>query len=503
MEVNDKLMAIYVRKSRLKNDDAMEISRQIELLTDYASKNGMQYNIFHEEGSSEDWNRAELQRMLNELKSGIYDGVLVTEQDRISRDSTDFGLFKRFCIEEGLMFYTLNKAYDFSNDDDNFMTGITAEMDNHFMRVLKRKMLRGRIQALESGVFFGVAPYGYTKSQTKPKRLIKHPEQFKVVESIFNMYVNKKYNQQEIANQLNLLGHKTNENNPFTSRSISLILSNVVYTGTVYYSLRGREPIVVEDAHESIIDKLTYNQAQVIRGRKRIVPQKSKMGVYALSRLLVCPKCKTTLSFCMKYNYHRSNGELDKGRRELFILNCRASMSSQRKAENNTRCTNMGVKASRVEEKIFQELSKYIDELNHEIDLLLKEGDSLFGEVKYQIEGVNKRLSQLAVERKRVQEGFAAGIYDIEEAQEKIKSLDDAKLKLEINLEDLNSTDSTSEIEKKEKYKQIAIDILSGDMEEAELNRLLREIIECIYYYKEKADNKKQHPFFIEIVYKS
>ena len=31
------------------------------------------------------------------------------------------------------------------------------------MRVTKRKMMRGRIQALQRGVYFGVPPYGYTK----------------------------------------------------------------------------------------------------------------------------------------------------------------------------------------------------------------------------------------------------------------------------------------------------------------------------------------------------
>ena len=57
----------------------------------------MQYVIFHEEGSSEDWNRPKLQAMMTFLEEENYDGILVTDQDRISRDSTDMGLFKRFC----------------------------------------------------------------------------------------------------------------------------------------------------------------------------------------------------------------------------------------------------------------------------------------------------------------------------------------------------------------------------------------------------------------------
>lgn len=53
-----------------------------------------------------------------------------------------------------------------------------------------------------------------------------------------------------------------------------------------------------------------------------------------------------------------------------------------------------------------------------------------------------------------------------------------------------------------EKYKDIATNILTGEMEVEELNTALREIIECIYYYKDIADNRRLHPMFLEIVYK-
>ncbi|MEK4025546.1 recombinase family protein [Sporosarcina sp. FSL W7-1283] len=502
MITQNKLVAIYVRKSRLKNDDSMEISRQIELLIDFANKNNMQYKIYHEEGSSENWNRIELQKMLREVRNDKYDGVLVTEQDRISRDSTDFGLFKRICIEEGLMFYTLNKTFDFSNDDDNFMTGITAEMDNHFMRVLKRKMMRGRVQALNSGVYFGIPPYGYNKSQTKPKILIKHPEQSKVVEMIFDMYVNKKKNQEEIVRHLNLLGHKTNENKPFTNRSISIILKNVAYIGTVYYKLEGRDPIIKKDAHEPIVDKDVFDEAQIIRKERRIVPQKSKRGSYPLSGLIVCPKCKTTLSFCMKYPSKKSKEELNKKERELYVLNCHSSKSKIAKANASQRCSNMGVKSNRIEEKVFEELESYIEELEQEIEILINEGGDIFSEVDVQINDLEKRLNQLSIERKRIQEGFKVGIYDQKEASHELTKLDEDKSQLEFNLGKLKSTDSKSEIEKMEKYKDIATNILTGEMEVEELNTALREIIECIYYYKDIADNRRLHPMFLEIVYK-
>ena len=141
MSKQKKLVAIYVRKSRLKDDRSLEIENQVELLVDYANANNMNYKIFKEEGNSEDWSRPEFQKMLKELERGLYDGVLVTDQDRLTRDRVDFGLFVRFANKYSLLLYMIDKTLNFFNDDDVFTSGIQSEMDNHFMRLKKECIL--------------------------------------------------------------------------------------------------------------------------------------------------------------------------------------------------------------------------------------------------------------------------------------------------------------------------------------------------------------------------
>ena len=504
MIADKKLVALYGRKSRLKNDDEMEIARQIELLTDYADANNMEYKTFLEEGSSEDWEgRLEFQKMLKELESGIYDGVLVTEQDRIARDSTDMGLFKRLCIREGLLLFTLNKTYDFSNDDDNFMTGIVAEMDSQFMRVMKRKMLRGRIQALENGVYFGYPPFGYDKSPVKPKILIRNPVESKAIEMIFDLYVNQNVNQTHIADKLNLLGYKTRENKDFTSRSISIILSNVAYKGTLYYELKKHDPITVEDAHEAIISDKLFNEAQVLRGEKRIVPQQSKKGRYLLSQLIKCPNCGTTLSFCMKYITKNSKKSLNKDKREAFVLNCHSSLTTSKQQQNHNRCSNMGVKASRIEDFVIQSLKGRLIDLDEEICLITQNGNSMFEDIRSQIKQIDARIAQLDVERKRVQNGYKSGIYDDEEAKIELKAIKDDGIKLELDKEKIEKLDVSSEIKRMQDLKEkISLLLSNEDLGVAKSNDLLKEIIECVYYYKDKPDNHMIHPMKIDIKYK-
>ena len=414
-------VVLYVRKSRLNNDDTMEVERQVELLIDYANNNNMEFDvntdIFKEEGSSENWNRKEFQKMLSVLASGVYDGVLVTEQDRISRDSTDMGLFKRFCINESLLLFTLTKTYNFLNDEDNFMSGIQGEMDSHFMRITKRKLMRGRIKALKDGVYFGIAPLGYTKPNTRPKRLIIEPHNAQAIKMIFDLYVNKKMTQSEIADRLNLLGFKTLYNKPFTVRATSLILSNEAYIGTLKYELKNLEPIIVENAHPFIIEKELFEKAQIILAERRVVPQDSRRGTYMLSKLIRCVKCDTTLSFSHSF---KSSTRRDRGK-ELYILNCYASMSKVKKMNLAERCDNYGSPAKYVEDHVLKRLQEHVDELSERIDQLENSDKDIFSEVHQRVELINERLIRLEKERKRVQDGYREGIYETEEAQELLK----------------------------------------------------------------------------------
>ena len=498
------MVIIYVRKSRLKDDDAMEIDRQIELLIEYAKSNNMEYIVFKEEGSSEDWNRPELQKMITELEKGIYDGVLVTEQDRISRDSTDMGLFKRLCKKHSMYLFTLNKVYNFLNDEDDFMSGIQAEMDAHFMRITKRKLMRGRIQALEEGVYFGIPPLGYDKSDTKPKKLIINEDKAEIIRLIFDLYVNKKWNQTEIAERLNLLGYKTLYNKPFTVRATSLILSNEAYIGTMRYELSNREPIVVDNAHPAIIDEDTFNKAQIILSKRRNVPQDSRRGTYILSKLLKCPNCKTTLSFSHSF---KSSTKREEGK-ELYILNCYASSSAKKKMEikknPNTACTNYGSVANYVEDKVFKMLEEHLDELEAKIDELVINGDNLFKDVHYKIDMIINRINQLDKERKRVQDGYKDGIYESDEAKELLNKIKEDKIKLEHEKIEVEQLNASSEIDKLKERKEKIIDLLSNDSyDNKKINTILREIIDCIWYKKEiRGNHLKPHHPTIAIKYK-
>lgn len=502
-----KLVAIYVRKSRLKDVDSLEIDRQVELLIEYAENNSMDYEIFSEEGSSEDWyGRPELQRMLMALKNGIYDGVLVTDQDRLTRDRTDFGLFVRFAKSEGLLLYTLNKTYNFMNDDDIFTSGIQSEMDNHFMRMTKRKLKRGRIQAIKKGVFFGNPPYGYTKDAEK--HLFPHPEESKVVEEIFKLYVDEDKNMTEITEIMRMKGITTRGGANFTIKSTSHILSNIAYRGIVHYEFEGEDKITVEEAHPALIDADTYNKAQQKRHSKRKKFYGLKRGKYLLSHLLVCPKCEQILSFCNHYNKRDARKNLIREEKELYVLNCYSSMSYRDKfkvkEQNLPKCNNLGVKVARLAPVVLESLRQHLTDLDDEIDALMKGNHDFYKQVTKNQQELTLRYNKLEEQKKKVQDGFKMGIYDAEEATAEIKEIKEIQMQVKLQIEELDGADTKSEIERKNRIKTKIEQLLSMDiaLDEEKANKLLRQVVDKIYYWKEENDIGKERPFEIKIVYK-
>ena len=101
-------------------------------------------------------------------------------------------------------------------------------------------------------------------------------DEAKIVRLIYKLYL-EGYGKNKIADILNEQGYKTRQNNNFAPVSVLEILKNIIYTGDIvlqktirlsYLSKKKklnvgeRDRYYVEDAHEAIIDKVTFNKVQ-------------------------------------------------------------------------------------------------------------------------------------------------------------------------------------------------------------------------------------------------
>ena len=110
-----------------------------------------------------------MQRLLVDVTSGKYDGIVCIELERLSRGSqVDQAEILEVFKKTGTKIYTLNKTYDFSTDneiDEEFFE-FGLFMSRREYKVICRRLSRGRSAALLEGYYTGsVLPYGFNKEK--------------------------------------------------------------------------------------------------------------------------------------------------------------------------------------------------------------------------------------------------------------------------------------------------------------------------------------------------
>ena len=158
------MKAIYVRQSVVK-EDSISLDTQVEYCLGEI-KNGEQYKIYRDQKSGKDTNREQFQDMMEDIKDGMIDTVIVYKIDRISRSVYDFGNimseFEKYKVE----FVSVNEKFDTSTPMGQAMLQIVMVFAE-----LERKTIRQRIidnyyaRGKEGRYLGGKPPYGFSKQE--------------------------------------------------------------------------------------------------------------------------------------------------------------------------------------------------------------------------------------------------------------------------------------------------------------------------------------------------
>ena len=111
------------------------------------------------------------------------------------------------------------------------------------------------------GLFVGGAPLGYCydTGNIKPKTLLVHPKESKVILRIFKLYSTGRYSYADIAEKINKTSIKTKNGNRFTHCSIKNILKNKTYLGC----LPSKDKVLTKKGkHQTIISKILFDKVE-------------------------------------------------------------------------------------------------------------------------------------------------------------------------------------------------------------------------------------------------
>ena len=255
-------------------------------------------------------NRPSLQRLLNDIKEGRINMVIVYKLDRLSRSLVDFVQLLKFFDEHGVAFASVTQPIDTSTSTGKLMLHILssfAEFERELISERTRdKMCAARKRGKWTG---GVAPLGY-RVDKENKKLIIDPESAKVVKEIFDLYL-KGNSTLKIVQIFNEKGYKTKRipckngktigEVKYSVARIQWMLRHPVYMGKASYNGQ-----IYDGEHEAIIDEETFKRTQALLDQnhreRKVTKNTDCTGL--LSHILHCKACNTF----MVHTYTIRNG---------------------------------------------------------------------------------------------------------------------------------------------------------------------------------------------------
>ncbi len=356
--------AAYVRLSKEDmvsanglRSESNSISNQKQLILDFVKDKAdiKIVSIREDDGyTGTDYDRPDFQRMMDDIRAGVVNCVIVKDLSRFGREYINAGKYiDRLFPYYGVRLISINDGIDTitrsSSDDFNIM--LKNLMNDNYCRDISIK-IRSQLQVKrKNGEFIGAfAPYGYEKDEKDKNKLILDPYAAEVVRDIFRWKL-EGVNQDHIARRLNDQGilspmeHKKSKGLSFRSSfktkgqaewsavAVRRILTNPVYVGTLVQGKRSRpnykikKPVVndeedwviFENAHEAIIHPRFFLLVQrLLELDTRTSPNEEY--VFPLAGLLYCGDCggpiiRKTQKASGKYFYyyicghHKNTGE--------------------------------------------------------------------------------------------------------------------------------------------------------------------------------------------------
>lgn len=327
MKQEKRIAGLYFRLSQEdeRQGESLSIDNQRHILRKYAEENGFEiHDEYIDDGvSGTTFDRPEVQRLLDDAKTGVINTIIVKDLSRFGRNYIEVGQYLDYVFPTfGVRFIAIQDNVDTANRDSNAMEMMpimnifnewhAANTSKKIRAVLREKAKEGILHAKK-------ASYGYIKGKDEKKTLIIDEEAAPIVVRIFEMYASG-ITPNKIAETLNeekvpspeqyaydkygYKGHK-DSHRLWAQAAIVRTLNNLEYIGHMpqlryttvsyknhkHYLKDQSEWTVVYNTHEPIItqelwDKVQERQKSVSQGRK------TKMGyTHPLSGFLYCADC--------------------------------------------------------------------------------------------------------------------------------------------------------------------------------------------------------------------
>lgn len=312
-------------------DDSASIKNQRLLLMDYALEKGFNivkvYSDDDESGLYDD--RPGFEKMILDAKLGEFDVIIAKTQSRFSRNMEHIEKYLHHDLPNlGIRFIGAVDGTDTANDDNKKSRQINGLVNEWYCEDLSKNIRSAFKAKMKDGQFLGSScPFGYKKDPDDHNHLIVDDYAAGIVRKIYRLYLQGN-GKAKIGSMLTsegvpiptiykreILGINysnsklLNTTKTWSYQTVHTILNNQTYIGnlvqnranTLSYKDKKKKVlpkeawIIVENTHEAIVDKETFQRVQELQKQKtRSVKSDKPSGVF--SGMIFCADCKHAMS---------------------------------------------------------------------------------------------------------------------------------------------------------------------------------------------------------------
>lgn len=424
-------VGIYIRLSQEDDDkkyesDSESVINQRTLLKNYVKENNFNFiDEYVDDGfTGTDFDRPGFKKLIEDIENKRINCVIVKDLSRFGRDHVMTGYYtETYFPENRIRFISVLESIDtFKTQASNDSATFIQAFNDFYSKQNSIKIKRALDDKRKEGKYIGsLPPFGYLRDENDKGHLVPDKEVAHIVTEIFKMRANG-IGVSEITTTLNEKNYPTPsgyKGTKFSSRlldnkqwnisSVKKVLSNRVYCGDMVQkkqakvSYKSKKKItlpenmnyVVENTHEPLIDKATYEYVQELT-HSRIKHAKIKTGreKRLFEGLLFCKECTNRLSV----NYRSS---LD-----YWTINCNRYSRDPTRA----RCYSHFFPYEYLEEQLLSEFNNILEQYikNLDIDEL---NDEVSKRIKNETVDYNKRITDLNKEKEKLLNRLS-NIYD-------------------------------------------------------------------------------------------
>lgn len=463
-------IALYCRVSTEEQaQQGVSLDEQQERLRSYCRAMAWKEDtvLYIDDGySAKNTNRPQLTELLHAVQKKEVSKIMVTKLDRMSRKLLDLLTLIEMFQEHDASFISVGEAFDTTTAPGRLTLQVLGAVAEFERERIRERVVENMMHAAHKGKWLTQHPYGY---RLENKELVIYEPEAKVVQTIFQLYVEKNMGFYAIAKYLNNEGIVSRYKKEWSIRSVKLLLQNPVYKGTFVWNRRDgskknrekksqEEWIVLEDTLPAIVDKECWEKAQKPKRSANVAPR-ARTSPHLLGGLVKCGKCGSGLSI----------GWSGSPNNRYRVYRCSAN-------KNKGTCTSKQYRAETIEALFKEHFSALCESFQLQLIPIVSLGPKIENNDK-------KKITQAQERYKRKVEAYTAGLIELEDLHEEKQRLESIKASI--------STPSHNTIQQEELEKWIkkrltgVLDALDRlPVEQAKV--LLQQVIEKVIVHEEQ-----------------